>query len=407
MLPKVTPKDHDTLATLIRIVSAVTETPHAQPPLSALRDIKTYGGRSGPRWSPTQGTRPDKVGNFTVFPERDNRGKVYVYFCPDDTTVALDDVQGIGTYGVPDELPQGEPAMTALQSMRFYQRLWTKRLRNGEPVLVGKAPQPDFTRAEGEPRYPGGWSVAAIASQAGISEGQTRNINAEQLHPPHAPQMFGGEAVTGSTHEAGKDRPDAVSQNAALGNPGASFKWIYVTNIDQRLDLDEGLIRWNHGKEPDDQTRALRQTPVSGNPMLNRKDHYRIYREETPNEIRARMQVDQKEWTDNSYHSAVLRSPENHRWVTAMDVAIGQARCLDDPVMREVLVAIADWKMDKKRFFDEVMKMDGWSRLSVKAQALVEASYLYYDEGEFPSIDLVSLTPPNLILPFSEKGGAI
>ncbi|CAI8784234.1 hypothetical protein EMIT0P74_170122 [Pseudomonas sp. IT-P74] len=119
------------------------------------------------------------------------------------------------------------------------------------------------------------------------------------------------------------------------------------------------------------------------------------------------MQVDQKEWTDNSYHSAVLRSPENHRWVTAMDVAIGQARCLGDPVMREVLVAIADWKMDKKRFFDEVMKMDGWSRLSVKAQALVEASYLYYDEGEFPSIDLVSLTPPNLILPFSEKGGAI
>jgi hypothetical protein len=118
------------------------------------------------------------------------------------------------------------------------------------------------------------------------------------------------------------------------------------------------------------------------------------------------MQVDQKEWTENSYHSAVLRSPENHRWVTAMDVAIGQARCLDDPVMREVLVAIADWKMDKKRF-DTVMKMEGWPRLSAKAQALVAANCLYYDEGEFPSIDLVSLTPPNLILPFPQSGGAI
>jgi hypothetical protein len=50
------------------------------------------------------------------------------------------------------------------------------------------------------------------------------------------------------------------------------------------------------------------------------------------------------------------------------------------------------------------MKMEGWSRLSAEAQALVEASYLYYDEGEFPSIDQVSLTPPNLILPFPAKG---
>ncbi|WP_414929110.1 DUF3274 domain-containing protein, partial [Pseudomonas sp. IT-P74] len=233
VLPDATPKNLRTLQTLIDIVQHTTQSPHAQPPLSALRcGLPGYGGRTGPRWSPEQGQRLGADGKTLVFPERDNRGKVYLYFCPDDTTVALDDVQGIGTYGVPDELPQGEPAMTALQSMRFYQRLWTKRLRNGEPVLVGKAPQPDFTRAEGEPRYPGGWSVAAIASQAGISEGQTRNINAEQLHPPHAPQMFGGEAVTGSTHEAGKDRPDAVSQNAALGNPGASFKWIYVTNID-------------------------------------------------------------------------------------------------------------------------------------------------------------------------------
>ena len=46
-------------------------------------------------------------GQTVVFPERDNRGKVYLYFCPDDTTVALGDVHGIGTYGVPDMLPDG------------------------------------------------------------------------------------------------------------------------------------------------------------------------------------------------------------------------------------------------------------------------------------------------------------
>lgn len=87
-----------------------------------------------------------------------------------------------------------------------------------------------------------------------------------------------------------------------------------------------------------------------------------------------------------------------------MDIAIGQAKCLDDPVMREVLVAIADWKMDKERYFEEVIKMEGWSRLSEETQALVEASYLYYQEGEFPSIDVVSLTPPTLIVSPLEKG---
>ena len=212
VLPKVTPKDHDTLATLIRIVSAVTQTPHAQPPLSALRDSKTYGGRSGPRWSPTQGTRPDKIGNFTVFPERDNRGKVYVYFCPDDTTVALDDVQGIGTYGVPDATPDGRPAMTALQSLGFYQRLWTKRHRDGEPVLVGKSPQPEFIRAPGEHRYPGASLLTGVASQAPIAKGQERLINAEALTPPHAPQMFGGEAIKGTPTSAGQDKPDEVAK---------------------------------------------------------------------------------------------------------------------------------------------------------------------------------------------------
>ena len=34
--------------------------------------------------------------------DRDNRRKVYLYFCPEDMTVALDNIQGIGWDGVPD-----------------------------------------------------------------------------------------------------------------------------------------------------------------------------------------------------------------------------------------------------------------------------------------------------------------
>ncbi|KPY44898.1 Uncharacterized protein ALO48_01798 [Pseudomonas syringae pv. rhaphiolepidis] len=105
----------------------------------------------------------------------------------------------------------------------------------------------------------------------------------------------------------------------------------------------------------------------------------------------------------NSYHSGLLRSPENHQWVTAMDIAIGQAKCLDDPAMRDVLVAIADWKMDKKKF-EVVEKLPGWIKLSDEAQALVKASNAYYERGISPPPELVPLTPPSLLTGSQIKG---
>lgn len=395
VLPSVTPKGSDTLSTLIRIVTATTQAPHAQPPLAALRHPQTYGGRSGPRWSPEQGTRLDKNQRLTVFPERDNRGKVYLYFCPDDTTVALKEVQGIGHFGVPDVLPNGTPAMRALHPLGFYQRLWTRRHRDGEPVLVGKTVQPEMIRAGGESYYPAGLSIPALITQKGIREGQERYINGEPLHPPHAPQMFGGEAITGSPSKPGKDRLDDVGKSVALGKEETPFHWIQMPAeydppmITQR----EALERFNaQSKDAEDHTRAVRKSA--------RHSHHE--REETPREARARLEVDSSTWKNNSYHSAVLRSPENHRWVTAMDIAIGQAKCLDDPVMRAVLVAIADWKLDKRRF-GQVCELPGWSRLSLEARALVEASHSYYQFGTFPSEDLVSLTPPSLVSGIQKK----
>ncbi|OLG64225.1 T6SS effector phospholipase Tle3 domain-containing protein, partial [Xanthomonas oryzae] len=158
------------LRTLINIVNAVTTKPYARPSLSELQVGQPgYGGRTGHGWTPSQGTRLDAEGKQIVFAERDNRGKVYLYFCPQDTTVALDQVQGIGTYGVPDtvhvawkrkfystERTASLPAMDALKDMRFHQRMWTKLLRGGKPVAVGLPPRHIPLRMEDEARYPGG-----------------------------------------------------------------------------------------------------------------------------------------------------------------------------------------------------------------------------------------------------------
>ncbi|KPW96917.1 hypothetical protein ALP58_01477 [Pseudomonas savastanoi] len=413
LFPEVTPKDQDTLTTLTRIVAQVTQAPHTQPPLSDLRNPATYCGRSGPQWSPTQGTRKDKdkdkVGNVTVFPERDNRGKVYLYFCPDDTTVALDDVRGIGTFGVWDTHGKNSTRnpMAELKAVRFYQRMWTKRYRDDSPVMVGKPPGYDLLRAKNESRYAGDSWFAGLLSKGATEEGHKILINAEQLYPPHAPAMFGGEEENfrGDETTSGLDRPDDANKASAVGNPRAKLRWHFVRNHTGSIDLERELAEWNMGKAPGQQTRIIRKRRLTGDGAPKPSDTYEILREDTPDEIREFM--DESNSTEvldfNSYHSGLLRSPENHQWVTAMDIAIGQAKCLDDPAMRDVLVAIADWKMDKKKF-EVVEKLPGWIKLSDEAQALVKASNAYYERGIFPPPELVPLTPPSLLTGSQIKG---
>ncbi len=395
LLPDKTPQGSDTLGTLVDIVQAMTATPHPGPPLTAMQYAQPgYGGRTGPNWSPEQGQRLGPDNSTVVFPERDNRGKVYLYFSHDDATVGINDVSGIGTFGVPSHLPDGTPAMAAMPA-GFYQRLWSTRQRHEQPIYVGAEPGLVPLRIWGE-RYSAEHQLIPALLQTPMDIDESRFVNGEALTPPHAPWMFGGEAVTGSASRPGIDAPDAVSQNNALGNSNATFQWVAVRKSPKRVDLDQELIAWNQDKHPDDQTRVLRQG-MSGNPMHSPVGHFLIEREETPNEIRARLAVDPKEWSNNSYHSAILRSPENHRWVTAMDVAVGQAKCLDDPHIREVLIAIADWRMDEEVFETGVTQMPGWPKLSAEARELVTANYLYYDEGTFPSPELVPMTPPPLV----------
>ncbi|MEC5081080.1 DUF3274 domain-containing protein, partial [Xanthomonas oryzae pv. oryzicola] len=118
-----------------------------------------------------------------------------------------DQVQGIGTYGVPDtvhvawkrkfystERTATLPAMDALKDLRFHQRMWTKLLRGGKPVAVGLPPQHIPLRMEDEARYPGGGvGPTTTLSQTPLPQ-EGRYINGEALHPPHAPHMEEGEA---------------------------------------------------------------------------------------------------------------------------------------------------------------------------------------------------------------------
>jgi hypothetical protein len=92
----------------------------------------------------------------------------------------------------------------------------------------------------------------------------------------------------------------------------------------------------------------------------------------------------------NNYHSGILHSSENHRWVTAMDVAIGQAVSINDPHWRDLLIRMADWKLDTAAAA-LLTGHPNYLRLNQATRDLIDASARYYQEGKFPPERIVSL----------------
>lgn len=428
------------IQTLINIVNAVTHEPHAIPELADLMICASqHHGRTGERWQKDQGQRPGMDGKqWVTFVERDNRGKVYCYFCPEDTVVALSNIHGIGTFGVPDKVEvkwlentgrmvkyynnvnvpvidskaELVAVMDTLQNMRFYQRMWTrlKRQENGladnQAVKVGLEPGRIKVRKDGQRRSAGPDSkpadiVVGYATQDRHEIDAQRLINGEKLSPPYAPDMYGGEVVTGGQRSGDVDKaglmaPDDVAVDVALGNRYASFKWFSIGAVSKSNDCAKLKAEFNAGKQLQDQTQTVRALPLEGSTTVIGMS-FRFEREETPNEARLRMADDPDAWSENNYHSGILNSSENQRWVTAMDVAIGQAVVLDDPDWRNLLMLMADWRYTDQKF-DVLSSNPCYSRLDDEAKKLLVATRRYFLEGKFPDENILPKTPPALVV---------
>ncbi|MGZ3182633.1 MAG: T6SS effector phospholipase Tle3 domain-containing protein [Telluria sp.] len=159
---------HGRLQTLVNIVKGVTHAKATSPDLMQVNEYDNVG-MVGWHWQPSA--------------DRDNRGKVYLYFCPEDMTVALDNMRGIGWQGVPDYLEGTQCKKEANSSYAashggaaafrwkpvtvtrsplyelgaaFHQRVFSAKLRpdlkTGKPMpaLVGQPPQDFALRLKGE-----------------------------------------------------------------------------------------------------------------------------------------------------------------------------------------------------------------------------------------------------------------
>jgi hypothetical protein len=444
------------LQTLAKIVQGVVAKKHPTPPLAALTDHAKYHGMVGSKW--------------VASADRDNRGKVYLYFCPEDMTVALDNMQGIGWQGVPDFMKgttfpkpkkterhnfsgnnppkwmaeQKEFKPLATIGAGFYQRVFTSKKRIDpikktlDPVLVGKPPHDFALRVKGEddhahvaasgrahrasspavdwPPKPDGWP-SFMHTEAGKREGLV-SITGEALHVPARADLRGTGQIDPKDFPASSTQAKLPKDEqgpcedvdpidaaiASTSNHGLKLlPWMVINDPRPKVgripessagsefgsgEIAQVRTALNKDKEPGDQCDKIeRLSRTKGD------DKLLITRYETPKEARRRWQ---HEVSAKSFHGAIIGSSENHRNVTAYDVAIGGGQASSDPKFYAYLCAVADWRLQSSKFAESrpsIMRRDQfvkdfhsyWSVEPKWRKDVIQGNADYYSTGELPA----------------------
>ncbi len=427
---------HARLATLQKLVRVVTDKPHAEPPLTALENGQRWGV-GGPFWKAGDACRyeSDKSADARhVFAERDNRGKVYLYFCPEDLTVGFDNVIGIGSFGVPDTISDpatvikkfeektGTVPRTALRpeqlevpalptlGQRFFQRVFTLRERSGERFPVGGVPTAYCLLKPGEDYrdYVPPTNSTTLRDTPGT--GETRCITGEPLAPPCVPDLAYGEIAPGTI------AVDPIDAAVSITNRGIGF---LVETIDDPTGKYADRPTYSQWSTDELSLSELRRVEESLNANKAVEDRcrvemgcrlgpgkLRITRTETPNEARLRWQSTGT--MENSYHSAIVANPEHSRHVHAFDVAIAQGESVSNPTYRELLTRLADWRVVTKKdqyknsgnvvLLQNVQTMPFYADLPASVRTLTEANARYYTEGTLPPEVKTERPPANTVL---------
>lgn len=337
--------------TLGNILCFIGAQPHTTPSLADMADpSKLDRCIGGLRWTGQQCATTLHASEVN-FDERDNRGHVTLYFTPQDQTVGLRNVQGIGWQGVPDEVLSG-------LGERFQQRIFTLRERNGLAEAVGdRAPGYRYVmRQPGESTWDGnGQGFSGNLIKAELDMGQTVTINAPRLPSALQVNFDSGGTVDSRDAKNGihmvKAPMDPVDASIGITNGGwdpddrKTYRNTEMTEEEAFVhgrNLSSAQAVLNEGKGVAD------STTVKGVTLL-RNGNVLVTHSETPNEARQRLMETppEKLTKDNalSFHSAIPANPEHSRKAVAYDLAIGQAKSIDDEGFYTYLCRLADWRL--------------------------------------------------------------
>ena len=274
---------------------------------------------------------------------RDNNGKVYNYFCPNDGVVSLANVQGFGWRGIPKTIAGDIP--------NLYQRVF---YQHGE---VGLAPTgKEFTlpaRMTGDADYSGPLSTNYPDSGSGVI------VNGEEL-----PETF-IFALQGQNNHLNNDKKtsdnpytagiDSLSPDAYISYSAKAHSIKLTESATYAVSRYQG-VSWSPGHILTDdelqvETLGMKErigydTRVICGVVTGTKDFLNV----TLTWLRPRDELE-KEWmkadpVSYSQHSSIVASEYAPSHAMAFDLAIGQCRAFDYKAGKfwEDLLHRADWR---------------------------------------------------------------
>lgn len=459
---------HARLQTLVNIVHGVVGKKHSTPAFTALDDQCVHHGMVSGLWKASK--------------DRDNRGKVYLYFCPEDMTVSLNNVQGIGWQGVPDSqhgktlkevdemkrdpdtkqkyktgrketvlgdiVRQPMKELTALNAngAGFFQRVFTNKKRpdpnSGTSVLIGPAAPYDFVlRTKGEDDQAHTETsdsfVSKHAVRARLEEPPTawfgkvapedarvhiRTINGERLPVAVKASLNEGAQADAKGRAGASEEVDpidaaiAVTSDYGLKSEGIweimrdptgrgvqnaqsltkrSPQWRGYDGfvVDAKYKAGKVTQALNQGKTEAQQTKVMQVFDCMGESAMFARYNgsVMVHRTETPDEARLRWQ---NASGARSFHGAIFGGTQNHRQVTAYDMAIGGGKAVSDPLFYQYLCAVADWRLQQnEKSRPSIMKWDVfaskfaryWDAEPTWRSELIKGNAQYYSSGLLPA----------------------
>lgn len=396
---------HARLQTLVNIVAGVAKSKAAVPAFAEINE-SDCGGMVAGCWKPDG--------------DRDNRGKVYLYFCPEDMTVALDNMRGIGWQGVPDYLHtvslkrqvQSGYAMSkagyqdrhsivtrkpmAELGASFFQRVFTDKHRldprTGKtvPVLVGQAPHDFALCIRGEDGHA---HVAASArslreklpvatwpiDQRAKPEAQRwgiRWINGEPLHPPYKADLRGNQIAPDKIparsrlakaplNERGpSEEVDPIT--AAIAVTGMGGMDVALEELPPAVASACASDKPGRLSKPDCERMQAVYNETKFPKKVTPDNSYTILSASRRDDgkvvayVMESPDAARKRWQhelgEKSFHSAIFDSAANHRNVTAYDLAIGSGKASSHRLFYAYLCAVADWRLKKPAPGDFIRK---------------------------------------------------
>ncbi|KAA1061229.1 T6SS effector phospholipase Tle3 domain-containing protein [Enterobacter mori] len=265
---------------------------------------------------------------------RDNNGKVYNYWCPQDGTVSLQNIQGFGWRGIPYKLAAGIPN---LRQRVFCQHRWVGRLET-EPFKMAPERKGDFSTT---PVMNAGYSYSDVV------------INGEELPEPFMFKLMGQDNHPDNdpktsdkpyTAYIDPDSPDAyISYSAKASAISRTASATYALSSYQRISWQPGHVLTPNELQVEsfDRGHEVIRGEVTGT---------RDFSQLTLTWLKSRDELE-KEWQKSdpvgySQHSSIVASELVPSHAMAFDLAIGQCKSFDYQAGKfwEGLLHRADWR---------------------------------------------------------------